>query len=300
MGNPLMDIFIVATAAVFGSMLGSFANVAIYRLPRENLTVNKPRHSFCPSCSKTIAWHDNIPLLSYMILLGRCRYCKSRIPARYPVVEGLSAFLFGLSAYHFALSGAWIVFAVACAFCLALVIITFIDVEFRIIPDVIDKPGMLLAPVLSFAAPELHIRGFVQLMGWFGWQWQLSEPYSWSDRGLAAASSVLGIAAGAGITYAVGVLGKMAFRKEAMGFGDVKLMGMIGGLLGWQAVIMTFFLGSVIGAVVGITLMVAARRKDPHIPFGPFLASAAVLLLFYQAQIRQFIFVTYPKWLAGM
>jgi leader peptidase (prepilin peptidase)/N-methyltransferase len=104
---------------------------------------------------------------------------------------------------------------------------------------------------------------------------------------------------GAGLTYAVGVVGKAVFRKEAMGFGDVKLMGMIGGLLGWQVVIMTFFLGSVIGAVIGVTLMVATRRKDPHIPFGPFLAAAAVLLLFYQEQIRHFILVTYPRWLAG-
>ena len=295
-----MDYIVIIAACCFGAALGSFANVVIYRLPREGLTVNKPRHSFCPNCKQTIAWHDNIPLLSYFFLLGHCRNCGARISPRYPLIEGLSAFLFGLGAYHFALPGDWVVFAIACAFCLALLIITFIDIDLRIIPDAIDKPGMLLAPVLSLAAPQLHVMSLVQLLGWLGLEWHLSEPFSWSDRGLAAASSILGMAVGAGITYGVGVLGKFVFRKEAMGFGDVKLMGMTGGLLGWQAVIMTFFLGSMIGAVVGVSLMIIARRKDPHIPFGPFLAAAAVVLLFYQAQIRLFIFETYPKWLAGM
>jgi leader peptidase (prepilin peptidase)/N-methyltransferase len=295
-----MEYLIVAAAAAFGATLGSFANVAIYRLPRENLTVAKPRLSFCPHCKHTIAWYDNIPLVSYVLLLGRCRHCRGRISLRYPLVEALSAFLFGLSAYHFALDGYWGVFSVSSAFCLAMVIITFIDIDFRIIPDVIDKPGMALAPLLSFVAPQIHLNSLTELMGWFGWNWSISEPLSWSDRGLAIVSSLLGMAVGAGITYAVGVIGKAVFRKEAMGFGDVKLMGMIGGILGWQSVIMTFFLGSIIGAVVGVSLMVLARRKDPRIPFGPFLAAAAVLLLFYHEQIRYFALVTYPKWVSGV
>ncbi len=295
-----MDYFILVAAAAFGAALGSFANVVIYRLPREGLSINNPRLSFCPRCKETIAWYDNLPLVSYVLLLGRCRHCKASISPQYPLVEGIVAFLFGLGAYHFALSGQWVIFAISCAFCLALVIITFIDIALRIIPDVIDKPGILLAPILSFAAPALHLGGFVQLLNWLGWEWQVSTPFSWSDRGLAAASSALGIAVGAGVTYGVGVAGKAVFRKEAMGFGDVKLMGMIGGILGWQGVLITFFTGSVIGAVVGVGLMIIAGRKDPHIPFGPFLATAAVLVLFYQSQIKHFIFVAYPKWLAGM
>ncbi len=299
-GCFFMDYFIVIAASCFGAVLGSFANVAIYRLPREDLTVNKPRNSFCPHCKHTIAWYDNIPLVSYLALLGRCRHCKAGISWRYPLVEALSAFLFGLSAYHFGLAQEWAVFAVSCAFCLSLVIITFVDIDFRIIPDCIDKPGIVLAPVLSFAAPALHLAGFVELLSWLGLEWQVSAPFSLSDRGLAVASSVLGIAVGAGMTYAVGVVGKAVFRKEAMGFGDVKLMGMVGGLLGWQAVIMTFFLGSAIGAVIGVGLMIFARRRDPQIPFGPFLAAAAVLVLFYQAPIRLFVLVTYPKWMSGL
>lgn len=302
-----MHYLIVIAAAAFGAAFGSFANVVIYRLPRENLSISKPRNSFCPACKQTIAWYDNIPLLSFVILFGRCRRCKAHISLRYPLVEALSGFLFALSAYHFALpayssgcAGQWAAFAIACAFCLALLIIAFIDIDFRIIPDVIDKPGMLLAPVLSFAAPYLHLTGFTQLLSWLGWNWQVSQPFSWSDRLLALASSLAGMALGAGLTYGVGVAGKAVFRKEAMGFGDVKLMGMVGGLLGWQGAIMTFFLGCVIGAVVGMTLMAAARRRDPHIPFGPFLAAAGVLVLFYQAQIRHFILETYPNWLAGM
>jgi leader peptidase (prepilin peptidase)/N-methyltransferase len=192
------------------------------------------------------------------------------------------------------------VFAISCAFCLALLIITFIDIDFRIIPDVIDKPGMMLAPVLSFAAPSLHLAGFTELMGWIGLHWpDPAGSFTWADRGLAVASSLFGIGVGAGLTYLVGVLGKAVFRKEAMGFGDVKLMGMIGGILGWQAVIMTFFVGSAIGAVVGVGLMVIIRRKDPQIAFGPFLAVAAVILLFYQEHVRHFVLVTYPSWMAG-
>ncbi len=300
LGQHFMEYFIVLAAGAFGAAFGSFANVVIYRLPRENLAVNKPTLSFCPKCEKTIAWFDNIPLLSYMLLLGRCRHCRERISPRYPLVEALSAFLFGLSAYHFALPGNWVVFAISCAFCLALLIITFIDIDFRIIPDVIDKPGMMLAPVLSFAAPSLHLASLTELLGWFGIDWQTAgNSFGWADRGLAVASSLLGMAAGAGLTYLVGVLGKAVFRKEAMGFGDVKLMGMIGGIIGWQAVIMTFFVGSAIGAVVGVTLMTVARRKDPQIAFGPFLAVAAVLLLFYHEHIRHFLLVTYPQWMAG-
>jgi leader peptidase (prepilin peptidase)/N-methyltransferase len=295
-----VEWFVVAAAFAFGTVLGSFANVAIYRLPREGLRLNDPPRSFCPACRHTIAWYDNVPLLSFILLLGRCRHCGAGISPRYPAVEGLCGVLFALSAYHFALAGQWMTFLVSCAFCLALVIVTFVDLEFRIIPDAIDKPGMLLAPVLSFAVPGLHVGSLVQLLGWLGRSWGLSEPFSWSDRVLAAASSILGVAVGAALTYAVGVAGKAVFRKEAMGFGDVKLMGMIGGILGWQAVIMTFFLGSVIGAFVGVGLGVFVRRRDPHIPFGPFLASAAVLILFHQAQIRHFFLVTYPRWLSGL
>lgn len=295
-----MEYFTVLAAGAFGAVFGSFANVAIFRLPRENLTVNKPRYSFCPKCKKTIAWYDNIPILSFLLLLGKCRHCKSRISPRYLLVEALCALLFGMSAYKFGLADQWVVFAISCAFCLSMVIITFIDIDHRIIPDVIDKPGMLLAPLLSFAAPGLHLKSLTQLLGWLGWNWQVSEAFSWPDRGLAVVSSILGIAVGAGLTYTVGVVGKAVFRKEAMGFGDVKLMGMIGGILGWQAVIMTFFLGSVIGAIIGISLMVFMRRKDPHIPFGPFLAAGAVLLLLYQEHIRYFVFELYPKWIVGM
>ena len=295
-----MEHFIVIAAAVFGAALGSFANVAIYRLPREGLSISKPRLSFCPRCKETIAWYDNIPLLSYVFLLGRCRHCKAEISARYPLVEAICAFLFGLSAYHFALSGQWTVFVISCAFCLALVIITFIDIDFRIIPDVIDKPGIAVVPLLSFAAPGLHLGDFMQLLGWLGVKWQSSQPFSWSDRGLAVASSLFGILIGAGLTYIVGVAGKFVFKKEAMGFGDVKLMGMMGGILGWQGVIFAFFVGSLIGAVVGVSLVTFARRRDSHIAFGPFLAAGGILVLFYEAQIKHFILVTYPQWLAGM
>ena len=157
-------------------------------------------------------------------------------------------------------------------------------------PEQIVKPR-----IRGFVCTTAHPEGCAKMVDW---QVQTAS-FSWADRGLAVASSLLGLGVGAGLTYLVGVLGKAVFRKEAMGFGDVKLMGMIGGILGWQAVIMTFFVGSAIGAVVGVSLMVIARRKDPQIAFGPFLAIAAVVLLFYQEHVRHFLLVTYPQWMAG-
>ena len=291
--------FTVIASAVAGSIFGSFANVVIYRLPREGLSVTKPKYSFCPNCGKTIQWYDNIPIISYFLLGGRCRNCKVRISPRYIIVEALSAFLFAYSAHKFAVRGDWGEFIVAAALCEVLIICAFIDARFRIIPDVIDVPGILLAPILSFAVPSFVLPDFAKTLQKLGLAYSPVLPFSLGDRAAAAGGSILGMAVAAGVTYAVGVLGKAVFKKEAMGLGDVKLMGMIGGILGWQSALLGFFLGCIVGAVVGVTLILTVRRRDPHIPFGPFLAIGAVCVLFHKAKILHFFLVTYPAWLSG-
>jgi leader peptidase (prepilin peptidase)/N-methyltransferase len=291
--------FTIVASAVLGSIFGSFANVVIYRLPREGLSITKPKYSFCPKCGKSIRWYDNIPIVSYFILAGKCRYCKGKISPRYIVVEALSAFLFAYAAHRFAVKGDWGEFAVAAALCEALLICAFIDAEFRIIPDAIDIPGIAFAPIISFLVPSFIVSDFAKTVQKLGLAYSPALPYSAYDRAMAAAASVFGILTAAALTYAVGVLGKAVFKKEAMGFGDVKLMGMIGGFLGWQNAIVGFFLGCVVGAVVGVTLILTARRRDPHIPFGPFLAIGAVIVLFHSKEILHFFLVTYPAWLGG-
>jgi leader peptidase (prepilin peptidase)/N-methyltransferase len=291
--------FIVVASAVCGSIFGSFANVVIYRLPREGLSIIKPRYSFCPNCGKTIRWFDNIPIISYFLLAGKCRDCKGKISPRYLVVEALSAFLFAYSAHRFAVRGDWGEFAVAAALCEALIICAFIDADFRIIPDAIDIPGIMLAPIISFLVPSFVVSDFANVIHKLGFAYCPALPFSLADRAIAAGASVFGIVAAAVLIYAVGVVGKAVFKKEAMGFGDVKLMGMIGGFLGWQNAVVGFFLGCIVGAVVGVTLILAVRRRDPHIPFGPFLAIGAVAVLFHAKEILHFLLVAYPAWLSG-
>lgn len=291
--------FVVVASAVLGSIFGSFANVAIYRLPREGLSITKPTYSFCPNCGKTIRWYDNIPIISYLLLAGKCRNCKGKISPRYLVVEALSAFLFAYAAHTFAVRGNWGEFAAAAALCEALVICAFIDAEFRIIPDIIDIPGIALAPIISFLVPSFVITDFANTVQKLGLAYCPALPFSPVDRAMAAGASIFGILTAAALTYVVGVAGKAVFKKEAMGFGDVKLMGMIGGFLGWKNAIVGFFLGCVVGAIVGVTLILTLRRRDPHIPFGPFLAIGAIAVLFHGREILHFFLVTYPAWLSG-
>ncbi|MFH1421460.1 MAG: prepilin peptidase [Planctomycetota bacterium] len=296
----LQYYFIVISSAVFGSIFGSFSNVMIYRLPREGLSVLKPKYSFCPKCGKTINWYDNIPVFSYLFLLRcKCRNCKAGISPRYAFVEALSAFFFGFCAHKFAVTGNWGEFFVSAAFCQALIVCTFIDIDFRIIPDAIDIPGMIIAPILCFLVPSFVLPDFAELVKKIGISYHTAQPFSVIDRFVAVGASGFGMAAGAGFTYLVGVIGKVVFRKDAMGFGDVKLMGMIGGIIGFKKALVGFFAGCVIGAVIGITLMITAKRRDPQIPFGPFLAIGNVATMFYMPEILNFLLVTYPSWILG-
>jgi leader peptidase (prepilin peptidase)/N-methyltransferase len=239
----------------FGLVTGSFLNVCIYRIPR-GLSVVLPS-SRCPSCNRTIRPWDNIPILSYLVLGGRCRYCKTRIAARYPLVEALNALLYVSVYWRYGLDWDSVVYALLCS---SLIVITFIDLDFQIIPDRITLPGILI--------------------GLFAGSLLLPDPFMRSTL-LGYKASAAGLLAGGGFFYLVALL-----SRGGMGGGDIKMMAMVGGLMGWKAVLLTTFLGSLTGSLVGIFLMVAkGKGRKAKIPFGPFLALGAIATLFFGQEI---------------
>lgn len=251
------------SAFLLGSIVGSFLNVCIYRMPR-NLSIISPS-SRCPSCSTTIRPQDNIPIISFLILGGRCRYCKARIPARYPMVEFINGLMYALVALRFSIG--WHTPALL-AFCSAMLVIIFIDLDFQIIPDSVTIPGI----IVGFIAGSLI----------------LPDPFE-RDSLLGLKGSLTGLISGGGLFYLIAILGHIAFRQEAMGGGDIKMMAMTGAFLGWKAVLLTTFSGSLLGSVAGIFLMVfRGKGRMAKIPFGPFLAAGAVLSLFYGQEMLAF------------
>ncbi len=252
----LLQVFIV----FLGACVGSFLNVCIVRMPKEESIITPPSH--CVACKKTVAWYDNIPLVSYLVLGGKCRHCSARYSMRYFWVELLTAFtfwgfykIFGLTP----MTAAYIV--MACGFIVA----TFVDFEYRIIPDEISIGGMMAGLLFSFFVPELH---GVASSGWV-----------WADHFKALGFSLIGVLVGGGSIYLMGLLGDVIFKKESMGGGDVKLMAMVGAFMGWKLALLTFFLAPFFGAFYGIVEKV--RTKDSAIAYGPFLVLGALLSLFY-------------------
>ncbi|MDD5005160.1 MAG: prepilin peptidase [Candidatus Omnitrophica bacterium] len=246
---------------VLGLVTGSFLNVCIYRLPREQSVV-KPR-SRCPHCKKTIAWYDNIPLLSYIMLRGKCRNCSTKIPFQYFIVELLTAFMFLWVYNQF---GFTILSLIYIIFICGLIIATFVDFNFRIIPDEINIGGIILGLVISFIYPYLH-NSSVNILGLY--------------------RSFLGIIIGGGIIWITGIIGDFVFKKETMGGGDVKLLAMIGAFLGWKMAILTFFIAPIFGAIVGI--IIKLRTKNSLIAYGPYLSLASVVVLFWGENILMWI-----------
>jgi leader peptidase (prepilin peptidase)/N-methyltransferase len=235
-------------AFILGAVVGSFLNVCIYRLPAgESIAYPASR---CPVCRTPIRWYQNIPILSYLLLRGRCASCRSGISVRYPLVEALTGLLFVLVLQRFGLQWATAVFWL---FAAALVVITFIDLDHQIIPDAISLPGIAFGFFCSLVLPSL----------------------SWTD-------SLLGILAGGGSLYLVAAGYELLTKKEGMGGGDIKLLAMLGAFLGWQAVLPIIFLSSLMGTCVGVPLMLV-RKADGGlpIPFGPFLAAAAMIYLLW-------------------
>ena len=275
-----MQLFWLVVIFVFGSIVGSFLNVCIYRLPREKSLWN-PCRSYCPHCHERIAWYDNIPLVSYFLLRAQCRHCGSSIAPRYVIVECLTASLFTLIYAALSNRGEHLpVTAVYMALVGLLVMGSFIDIELRIIPNSLTIGGMLLAPVLSVLVPKLHnYAAFGRTYVYFSGDTLLGP----------LAASLVGMIVGAAATWFAGVAGRLLFRREAMGFGDVKLMALLGGLLGWQQVLLIFFIAAFVGAIVGLIHL--ARTGEHHIPYVPFISVAAVAVMLWADLFFQHVLI---------
>jgi len=237
-----------AIAFLFGSLVGSFLNVCIYRLPKEESIVFPGSH--CPVCGGAIRPWDNIPILSFLLLRGRCRACGSPIAWRYPLVECLTAILFAATVSRYGVT--WLTITLL-AFLSALVVIAFIDLDHQIIPNVITLPGIPLGLLVGVVLGDPPIL----------------------DR-------VIGTLAGAGFLYLVLFFGSALYGQEAMGEGDLNLIALVGAFLGWRGVMVTILVGCLIGSAVGLALIGLRRlRRREHIPFGPFLAFGATVALFW-------------------
>ena len=282
-----MDIFsisVVAVVALLGLFVGSFLNVVIYRVPRECLSVVKQTRSRCPACSYQFSWYDNVPLVSFLLLRGRCRACGARISWRYPLIELLTGLAFvGLLFHDLGAEGLadplgagtrWAVWGVHAVVVAALIALSVIDMDFRILPDVITLPGIVIAPLMVFFVPAVMP----------GPSWQPLGPGTegWTPNLNALINGVVWGPAAAGLLWGIGWGGSKIFRKPAMGLGDVKLYAGMGGLVGafaLLALMIASFLGSIIGLVVVLV------RKDRYVPFGPFLAAGLVVVLLYGTEL---------------
>jgi len=232
---------------LLGLIIGSFSNVCIYRIPRQESLIRPGSH--CPKCNQPIKFYDNIPLVSFIILKGKCRYCKEKISWQYPLVEFLTAVLYLLLFLRYGLQ---LVTFVYMFFCSALIIITFIDLKENIIPDVLSLPFLLLGFLMSFFL-----------------------------KNLSPINSLLGILAGGGVLLLVAILGSFLFKKEAMGGGDIKLAAMVGAFLGWQLTLLSLFLSFFTGAIIGIVILIKNKGESDPIPFGPFIALGTIIALFF-------------------
>jgi len=251
---------------IFGTIVGSFLNVCIVRLPTHQSVVTPS--SRCPSCKQPIAFYDNIPILSFIILRGKCRKCKDPISYHYPLVE----FLAGLFSLIFMISyGPSLNYAVYFTFSTALITITVIDIKHQIIPDIITLPGIAIGLLISF----------------------LSSNLSFLD-------SLIGTVAGGGSLLLVAGGYYLFTKKEGMGLGDVKLLAMMGAFLGWRSILFIIVVGSFSGALVGITVMLIQKKDRRYaIPFGPFLSLGALSYLLYGQEIIHW-YIQLQFWIKGL
>jgi len=254
----MVELFAGIIIFIIGLVIGSFSNVCIYRLPRNESLVRPGSH--CPQCSKPIPFYDNIPIISYLLLKGKCRYCGQSIPPQYPIVE-LATGLFYLALYLF--YGLQPIAIVYMLLCTLLIIISFIDLRERIIPDVLSVPFIIIGFAFSFFL-----------------------------RNINPLDSLLGILAGGGSLLLIAIVGSKLFKKEAMGGGDIKLAAMLGAFLGWQLTLLSLFLGFFLGSVIGVLIIVTSKNKNDVIPFGPFIALGAMISMFWgQAILHWYLMI---------
>lgn len=249
---------------IFGAIIGSFLNVCIGRIPNGESVVHPPSH--CPKCKATIAVYDNIPLVSYLLLRGRCRSCSEPISPRYFLVELLMASLSAALYFQFGLG---LAFVVSFVFVAALIVISFIDLDVRIVPDVISLPGIVVGLLVSVVGRYL-----------------VSDPFELVPSPL---SSLIGVLVGGGFLLAVAWVYEKFTGVEGMGGGDIKLLAMIGAFLGWPAIPLTLFFSSLGGSVIGLTAMlVKGVGRKYALPFAPFLCLGALVYLFFGRELLEF------------
>ena len=248
MGPEIYHAVLLVFSFVLGACLGSFYNVIIHRLPAGESIVHPG--SKCPKCSTPIAFYDNIPLVSYLLLRGRCRSCHNRISVRYPLVEALTG---GLVLALFVRYGLHIQFLIELLLVSVLILISFIDLDTYTIPDILSLSGIVAGFALSFFSARL----------------------TWLE-------SFLGIAVGGGSLYLIAYLYQRIRHQDGLGGGDIKLLGMIGAFVGVPGVVFTVLLASLVGSLTGLALMARSRKGlSTMVPFGPFLAFGAVCYLFW-------------------
>ncbi len=299
-----MDLFYSIAIFVFGLLFGSFLNVCIHRIPRRESVVFPS--SACPTCHNEIKPYDNIPIISWLILGGRCRYCKAPITPRYAIVELLTAFFFLACYWHFGVSLNTLKY---CVFSFLITGLIFMDAEWKLLPDLFTLPGMILGFIFSWFIPVDQLLGylipmFVRTPLKHGWSWHM----------LSLADSVLGAVVGAAFIFGVGFIYLQARGVEGMGFGDVKLMGMVGAFLGVKLTVFTIFTASLLGTMFGVFMILSvwssrtrrnlsrkfasralARRRAwrsatlvyryYQLPFGVFLGSMALFALFFGRRV---------------
>ncbi|MBN1471836.1 MAG: prepilin peptidase [Syntrophaceae bacterium] len=247
-------------AFIFGAAIGSFLNVCIFRMPAKTSIIKPP--SRCPYCHHAIRYYDNIPLISFVVLGGRCRDCHSRISWRYPLVELITALLSLVLFLKFGFSLNFFIFFI---FTAVLIVITFIDLDHQIIPDILTLPGI---PLFFLAAVFLVKIPFME--------------------------ALLGLLIGGGVLYIIALVYELISKREGMGGGDIKLLGMIGGFFGWKALIFILLFSSLSGAVIGIAAMIINKQDMKYaVPFGPFLSAAAVAYIFWGNDFMRLLIIPY-------
>ncbi len=245
----------VVYSALFGLALGSFMNVCIYRIPLKKSIVSPP--SSCPNCGERIRFYDNIPLISYLLLLGKCRHCSNPLAWHYPLVEALTGLLSVALFIRYGLSNQYLLYFLYLLFTSVLVTISFIDLHHKIIPDVLSLSGIVVGLAASFMPGTI----------------------SWLD-------SLIGIIAGGGSLFLVAFVYERITGREGMGGGDIKLLAMIGAWLGWRQLYLVVLISSLVGAIVGIAfLLLAGKGFRVRIPFGPFLSLGAMVCLFFGPEL---------------
>ncbi len=257
----MMPSIEILVAGLFGLVAGSFLNVCIWRLPRKE-SIAWPG-SKCPQCNHGLSWRDNIPLFSFLICRGRCCYCQKKISKRYPAVEILSACIWIISwntyphSFMFIISGVYLSL---------LLVAIFTDFETGLIPDFLTLPGIGIGMALSFFYPPLQ-EALTHLK--------------------ALQHCIVGFCAGALLGYFTGIAGKGILKKESLGGGDIKLLAMTGAFLGWQGVLLTFFMAPFFA--LPFALYYRWIKKQEIMPYGPFLSIAAGLVFFYRERIIEYL-----------